>query len=53
MLSKEEKEAIKDIENWLDATEDDETTINLLFQKCSILEDIIEKQQAEIERLKK
>lgn len=43
-----EEEKIDEIDNKLDKIEDDETTINLLYQKVDLLEDLIQKQQEEI-----
>lgn len=45
-----EEEKIKEIDNKLDKIEDNETTINLLYQKVDLLEGIIGKQKSELEK---
>ena len=46
-----EQETIERLNKKLDATEDDEITINLLYQKIDLLEDMLKEKDSEIERL--
>lgn len=48
-MTDEEKEIIKEIDNKLDKTSADEITINLLYQKVDILENIIKENECVIE----
>ena len=48
-----EQEAIEKIDKKLNITEDKEVTINLLYKKIELLEDILKEKDKEIEELKK
>ena len=48
-----EQEAIEKIDKKLDITEDKEVTINLLYKKIELLEDMLKEKDKEIEELKK
>lgn len=52
-MTTEQREAIEKIDNKLNMTEDEEITVNLLYQKVDILESLIKEQQKEIESLQK
>lgn len=47
-MTKEQEEAIEKIDKKLDTTEDEETTVNLLYKKIDLLEDILKQNSAEI-----
>ena len=50
-MDKEEIKMLEDINSWIEASDDDETIKNLLFEKCNILRDFIEKRNRRIDYL--
>ena len=47
-MTKEQEEAIEKIDKKLDTTEDEEITVNLLYKKIDLLEDILKQNSAEL-----
>lgn len=52
-MTKEQKEAIEKIDKKLDTTEDEEITVNLLYKKIDLLEDMLKQNSAEIAEIEK
>ena len=47
-MTKEQEEAIEKIDKKLDTTENEEITVNLLYKKIDLLEDILKQNSAEL-----